>query len=220
MHAPAKSPWVYNLLQKGTSVSNWWNSAFRMDDSNELNVFFTHSVVDYKLIRNPPPPPLRSVLHFLSLVGFFPWSQSKSWIFFVSQVIINEQFPHCHDLSAIFLECTHCTNPPCLGSGMRGACWDSARYCSQLVATWLVGEQEAFEFEPEIPRMCTESARYFSPNDARFKWKCRQEREPILRPGARDLWGDVLTHLALWWLIPEDPLNWWLLLLSVNKVFW
>lgn len=70
---------------------------------------------------------------------------------------------------------------------MQGTCWDSTRYCSQLVATWLIGEQTAFEFETKTPQMCTEPARYFSQNDARFKWKCRQEREPILGAGARDL---------------------------------
>lgn len=43
--------------------------------------------------------------------------------------------------------------PPPRRSGMQGTCWDSARYCSQLVATWLVGEQEAFKFESETPWM-------------------------------------------------------------------
>lgn len=195
LHASLKSPWVYNLLQKGTSVSNWWSSAFIMDNSNELNSFVSHSVVDYKFVRNPFPAP-RICLAFPVPCGFFfSWSQSKSWIFSVSQAIINEQFPHCHDLSAISLECTHCTNPPpCLGWGKRGTCWDAARYCSQLVATWLVGEQEAFEFESETPRMSTESARYFSPNNGGFKWKCSQEREPILGAGARDYEG---MHLPI-----------------------
>lgn len=73
LHASVKSPRVYSLLQKGTSVSNWQNSGFIMGDSNEQNHFVSHSAVDYKLIRNPSPSPsLRSVLHFLSLVGFFP----------------------------------------------------------------------------------------------------------------------------------------------------
>lgn len=43
-----------------------------MGDSNEQNHFVIHSAGDYKLIRNPSPSPsLRSILHFLSLVGFF-----------------------------------------------------------------------------------------------------------------------------------------------------
>lgn len=112
LHASVKSPWVYNLLQKGTSVSNSWSSAFVMDDSNELNSFVSHSVVDYKFIRNPFSPPLDLSCISCPLWIFFSWSQSKSWIFSGSQAVINEQLPHRRDLSAIFLECTHGTNPP------------------------------------------------------------------------------------------------------------
>lgn len=128
LHASVKSLWIYNLLRKGTSVSNWWNSAFIMDDVNELNSFVSNSVVDYKLIRNPPsslPPPPQICLAFaVPCVLFFSCSPNKSWRFSVSQAIINEILPYCHDLSTIFLECMCCTNPPSLGLWTQGTCWD------------------------------------------------------------------------------------------------
>lgn len=170
--------------RRETSVSNWQNSGFIMGDSNEQNHFVIHSVGDYKLIRNPSPSPsLRSVLHFLSLVGFFPWSQSKSWIFLVAQAVIKKQFPHCRDISAVFLEFTHCTSPSAQVWGCRAALGVF------IVASWWLKRH----LESETPWVYTECARYSSWNDdsstAPSKSEGRKERELILRAGARDLGG-------------------------------
>lgn len=152
-----------------------------------MNSFVSNSVVDYKLIRKLSPPPLDLSCIFCPLWIFFLVSEQVLKLFSLPShnkwIIPPLLWPFSHISGMHTLH----RSPP--AQVMQDICWDSARYCSQLLAMWLVGEQEAFESEPETPWIYRESARYFFPNDDRFKWKWRQEREPILRAGATDLWG-------------------------------
>lgn len=207
MHASVKSPQVYSLLQKGTSVSNWQNSGFIMGDSNEQNHFVIHSAGDYKLIRNPSPTLFSQIcLAFPVPCGFFS---------LISEQVLNLFGLTCHN---------KWTNPPlprhlshisgihtlpfplCPGLGVQGNSWGF--YCSQLVPQ----EAPCIWDSLDVPIMC----KIFL-----LRWGQFDRSDSEGRKGSScwgwgwGIWGDALPHSALWWWIPQHPLIW-----AANKISW